>query len=70
LKGQPVQLKRFPGDIRSGYGTFTIPNAVTAVKQENNVKMFLMGEVVECEGLTHQKFNVDKQLKIFVKSGF
>jgi len=43
--------------------------AVTAKKQGNEVKMFLMGEAVECEGLTHEKFNVDEQLKKFVEIG-
>ena len=40
--------------------------AVTAKKQGNEVKVFLMGEAVECEGLVHEKYNVDEQLKIFV----
>ena len=40
--------------------------AVTAKKQGHEVKVFLMGEAVECEGLTHEKYNVDEQLKAFV----
>jgi sulfur relay (sulfurtransferase) complex TusBCD TusD component (DsrE family) len=43
--------------------------AVTAKKQENQVKVFLMGEAVECEGLTHEKYNVDEQLKTFIAIG-
>ena len=43
--------------------------ATTAIKQGNEVKVFLMGEAVECEGLTHEKFNVDEQLKSFVNAG-
>lgn len=43
--------------------------AVTAKKQGNEVKVFLMGEAVECEGLTHEKYNVDEQLKVFVSIG-
>jgi uncharacterized protein involved in oxidation of intracellular sulfur len=43
--------------------------AVTAKKQEHNVKVFLMGEAVECEGLTHAKYNVDEQLKLFISIG-
>jgi len=39
--------------------------AVTAKKQGHEVKVFLMGEAVECEGLVHPKFNVDEQLKLF-----
>jgi len=43
--------------------------AVTAKKQGHEVKLFLMGEAVECEGLTHEKYNVDEQLKTFVSVG-
>jgi sulfur relay (sulfurtransferase) complex TusBCD TusD component (DsrE family) len=43
--------------------------AVTAKKQSHEVKVFLMGEAVECEGLIHDKFNVDEQLKKFVDVG-
>ncbi|MCX7026436.1 MAG: DsrE family protein [Spirochaetes bacterium] len=43
--------------------------AVTARKQGHEVKVFLMGEAVECEGLTHEKYNVDEQLKKFVAAG-
>ena len=43
--------------------------AVTAKKQSHEVKVFLMGEAVECEGLTHEKYNVDEQLKNFVNIG-
>lgn len=41
--------------------------AVTAKKQNHEVKVFLMGEAVECEGLVHEKYNVDEQLKTFVE---
>lgn len=43
--------------------------AVTAKKLEHDVKVFLMGEAVECEGLTHDKYNVDEQLNQFVAIG-
>lgn len=43
--------------------------AVTAKKQGHEVKVFLMGEAVECEGLTHEKYNVNEQLKAFVNVG-
>lgn len=42
--------------------------ATTAKKQGHEVKVFLMGEAVECEGLTDIKFNVDEQLKKFVEA--
>jgi hypothetical protein len=43
--------------------------AVTAKKQGHETKVFLIGEDVECEGLTHDKYNVDEQLKNYVNSG-
>jgi sulfur relay (sulfurtransferase) complex TusBCD TusD component (DsrE family) len=43
--------------------------AVTARKQLHDVKVFLMGEAVECEGLVHEKYNVDEQLKLFISVG-
>jgi uncharacterized protein involved in oxidation of intracellular sulfur len=43
--------------------------ATTAKKQGHEVKMFLMGEAVECEGLTHERFNVDEQLRNFLSVG-
>jgi sulfur relay (sulfurtransferase) complex TusBCD TusD component (DsrE family) len=43
--------------------------AIAAIKSKHEVKVFLMGEAVESEGLVHEKFNVDKQLNIFIKEG-
>lgn len=43
--------------------------ATTAKKQNHEVKVFLMGEAVECEELTHEKFDVAGQLKTFLESG-
>jgi sulfur relay (sulfurtransferase) complex TusBCD TusD component (DsrE family) len=43
--------------------------ALTARKQNHEVKVFLMGEAVECEGLTHEKYNVDEQLRNFISTG-
>lgn len=43
--------------------------AVTARKQEHEVKVFMMGEAVECVGLVHEKYNVDEQLKAFLAEG-
>lgn len=43
--------------------------AVTARKKGHEVKLFLMGEAVECEGLTHEKYNVDEQLNRFIEVG-
>ncbi len=43
--------------------------ATTAKKQGHTVKVFLMGEAVECETVTHEKFDVAGQLKAFIDSG-
>ena len=43
--------------------------AVTSKKLGHETKVFLMGEAVECEGLQHEKYNVDEQLKLFIKEG-
>ena len=43
--------------------------AATAKKNGHEVKVFLMGEAVECEGLVHEKYNVDEQLKNFLAAG-
>lgn len=43
--------------------------ATTARKNNHEVKMFLMGEAVECEGLIHDKFNVDEQLNNYISEG-
>lgn len=42
---------------------------VTAKKLGHEVKLFLMGEAVECEGLINEKYNVDEQMKAFVAVG-
>jgi len=42
---------------------------VTARRQGHEVKLFLMGEAVECEGLVHEKYNVNEQLRNFLASG-
>jgi uncharacterized protein involved in oxidation of intracellular sulfur len=43
--------------------------AVASKRNGHEVKVFLMGEAVECEGLTHEKFNVNEQLRLFVSEG-
>ncbi len=43
--------------------------AVTAKKDGNEVKVFLMGEAVEIEHLTHEKFDVAKQVEMFYEIG-
>jgi uncharacterized protein involved in oxidation of intracellular sulfur len=43
--------------------------AVASLKKGHEVKVFLMGEAVECENLIHEKFNVVEQMELFVKGG-
>jgi sulfur relay (sulfurtransferase) complex TusBCD TusD component (DsrE family) len=43
--------------------------AVTSRKNGHEVKVFLMGEAVECENLIHEKFDVAGQLKAFTEVG-
>lgn len=43
--------------------------ATSSRKNGHEVKVFLMGEAVECENLTHEKYNVADQLKIFIEAG-
>ncbi len=43
--------------------------AVTARKQGHETKVFLMGEAVECETLSHEKYDVAAQLKLFAENG-
>jgi sulfur relay (sulfurtransferase) complex TusBCD TusD component (DsrE family) len=43
--------------------------ALTAKQQGHDVRVFLMGEAVECEGLHHQKFDVADQLGKFTAEG-
>lgn len=43
--------------------------ATAATKNNHEVKVFLMGEAVECEGLKNEKYNVDEQMDNFLKVG-
>ncbi|MDR2928941.1 MAG: DsrE family protein [Cytophagaceae bacterium] len=43
--------------------------ANTAKSKGYEIKVFLMGEAVECEGLVHERYNVDEQLKAFATQG-
>lgn len=43
--------------------------ATTARKAGHDVKLFLLGEAVECEGLKHEKYDMDGQMKSFVQAG-
>ena len=43
--------------------------ATASVKNGHEVRVFLMGEAVECEDLTHEKYDVAGQLKAFSEVG-
>ncbi len=42
--------------------------ATTAKKREHEVKVFLMGEAVECESTGDEKYDVAAQLKTFLEA--
>ena len=42
---------------------------VFSSKKEDSVKIFLLAKGVECESLDTEKFNVMKEMKLFVESG-
>lgn len=54
-------------DLETVWNAFRF--AVTAKKQGHEVKVFLMGEAVECEGLTHEKYNVPEQIEKYIAEG-
>jgi sulfur relay (sulfurtransferase) complex TusBCD TusD component (DsrE family) len=43
--------------------------ATASKKNGLEVRVFLMGEAVECENLTHEKYDVAGQLEAFVEAG-
>lgn len=54
-------------EYEKAWNAFRFAN--TAKKLGHEVKVFLMGEAVECEGLTHEKYNIDEQLISFINLG-
>ena len=49
------------------WNAFRFANAVK--EQGHEVRIFLMGEAVECERIVDEKYDVSSQLKFFAKSG-
>ena len=43
--------------------------AVTSLKKGHVVKVFLMGEAVECQEIKHERFNVREQMYSFLENG-
>lgn len=54
-------------ELEKAWNAFRFAN--TALKNGHEVKVFLMGEAVECENLTHEKFDVAGQLKTYSDAG-
>jgi len=54
-------------EYEKAWNAFRFAN--TALKSGHEVKVFLLGEAVECEQLIHEKYNVAEQLKTFVEDG-
>ena len=54
-------------EYEKAWNAFRFAN--TALKSGHVVKVFLLGEAVECEQLIHEKYNVAEQLKTFVEDG-
>lgn len=54
-------------ELEKAWNAFRFAN--TALKKEHEVRVFLMGEAVECEGLSHEKYDVAGQLKTFADAG-
>lgn len=54
-------------DFEKAWYAFRFAN--TSKKTSHEVKVFLMGEAVECERLVDEKYNVDEPLKLFVSIG-
>ena len=53
-------------EYEKAWNAFRFAN--TALKAGHQVKVFLLGEAVECEQLTHEKYNVAEQLTTFVEA--
>ncbi len=54
-------------EFEKAWNAFRFANA--SKKTGHEVKVFLMGEAVECENLTHEKYDVSGQLKNFAGAG-
>lgn len=54
-------------EFEKAWNAFRFAN--TSRKKGHEVKVFLMGEAVECEALTHEKYDVAGQLKHFADAG-
>ncbi|PKM50393.1 MAG: DsrE family protein [Firmicutes bacterium HGW-Firmicutes-7] len=54
-------------EFEKSWNAFRFANA--AKNKGHEVKAFLMGEAVEVEGLSHEKFDVSSQVDLFIEAG-
>ena len=54
-------------EFEKAWNAFRFAN--TALKKGHEVHVFLMGEAVECENLTHETFDVAGQIKTYSEAG-
>jgi len=54
-------------EYEKAWNAFRFAN--TAKKAGHEVKVFLMGEAVECEMMIDNKYNVSEQIKLFIGCG-
>jgi uncharacterized protein involved in oxidation of intracellular sulfur len=57
----------YSNDTETVWNAFRFGNF--ALKEGDEVKLFLLGKGVECESLDTEKFNVTEQKRLFVNSG-
>ncbi|MCI1693455.1 DsrE/DsrF/TusD sulfur relay family protein [Aneurinibacillus aneurinilyticus] len=51
-------------ELEKAWNAFRFAN--TSLKRQHEVKVFLMGEAVECEGIRDPKFNVHEEMQKFI----
>jgi len=54
-------------EAEKAWNAFRFAN--TCLQRGHKVKLFLMGEAVECEGLSHENYNVEEQWHKFIGQG-
>jgi len=57
----------YSNDTETVWNAFRFGNF--ALKEGDEVKLFLLGKGVECESLDTEKFKVTEQIRLFVNSG-
>jgi len=57
----------YSNDAETVWNAFRL--GVFALKQKDEVKVFLLGKGVECESTDTEKFKVTEQIKLFIDNG-